>query len=117
MNVKYTPKIDMWSFGCILVELLTGKPIFKGRDSKEQLFRIVDVVGLPPRHLVSAGGQSNHAKSVIIEENGLLKAKFDGVEISAPRVGWVGFILTLAEFHSRSCAEGTKRISHADLVP
>lgn len=27
----------MWSVGCILAELLGGKPLFKGRDCKDLL--------------------------------------------------------------------------------
>ncbi|KAL9993092.1 putative mitogen-activated protein kinase CMGC-MAPK family [Helianthus debilis subsp. tardiflorus] len=30
--VQYTPAIDMWSFGCIFVELLTRKPLFPGKN-------------------------------------------------------------------------------------
>lgn len=29
---KYGPAVDMWSVGCILAELLNGKPIFPGKD-------------------------------------------------------------------------------------
>lgn len=28
---KYGPEVDMWSAGCIMFELLTGKPLFPGR--------------------------------------------------------------------------------------
>lgn len=31
---NYTKAIDMWSVGCIMAELLGGKPLFKGRDCK-----------------------------------------------------------------------------------
>lgn len=27
---KYTPAIDMWSFGCVIAELWLGMPIFPG---------------------------------------------------------------------------------------
>ena len=32
LGIPYTPAIDMWSFGCILVELFTGYPIFPGEN-------------------------------------------------------------------------------------
>ena len=28
LGIKYTPAIDMWSFGCMLYELCIGKPLF-----------------------------------------------------------------------------------------
>ena len=38
----------MWSFGCILVELFTGYPIFPGENEQEQLSLIMELRGLPP---------------------------------------------------------------------
>jgi serine/threonine protein kinase len=34
---KYGPEIDMWSVGCILAELLIGKPILAGKNEMEQV--------------------------------------------------------------------------------
>jgi mitogen-activated protein kinase 15 len=42
---NYTKSIDMWSCGCILVELLSGKPLFPGSSLVNQLYRILEVVG------------------------------------------------------------------------
>lgn len=45
---NYTKAIDVWSVGCILAELLGGKPIFKGRDHVDQLCQILKYLGTPP---------------------------------------------------------------------
>ncbi|WWC69827.1 uncharacterized protein I206_103770 [Kwoniella pini CBS 10737] len=44
---NYTSSIDMWSVGCILAELLGGKPIFKGEDYVDQLNKILNLLGTP----------------------------------------------------------------------
>lgn len=44
---RYGPEIDMWSVGCILAELLTGKPVFPGKDEADQLHRIFSLLGMP----------------------------------------------------------------------
>ena len=37
--------IDIWAVGCILAEMLTGRPLFPGRDYGHQLDLILDVIG------------------------------------------------------------------------
>ncbi|KAK1422402.1 hypothetical protein QVD17_25499 [Tagetes erecta] len=39
--------VDMWSAGCILAELLAGKPILPGRTEVEQLHKIFKLCGSP----------------------------------------------------------------------
>ncbi|CAF2693770.1 unnamed protein product [Rotaria sp. Silwood2] len=55
LGVPYTPAIDMWSLGCILVELFTGYPIFPGENEQEQLSMIMEVVDVPPNHVLEQG--------------------------------------------------------------
>eukprot|EP00043_Microstomoeca_roanoka_P008439 m.81234 g.81234 ORF g.81234 m.81234 type:complete len:643 (+) comp14240_c1_seq1:420-2348(+) len=52
LSTGYSIAIDMWSLGCILAELYTGHPIFPGRDEKEQLMFQMEVLGLPPDHVL-----------------------------------------------------------------
>eukprot|EP01068_Selenidium_serpulae_P005610 Selendium_serpulae@DN4105_c0_g1_i1.p1 len=46
-STKYTKGVDMWSLGCILGELTTGRPIFPGTSTMNQLERIMVVTGKP----------------------------------------------------------------------
>ncbi|XP_025881122.1 mitogen-activated protein kinase 14 isoform X2 [Oryza sativa Japonica Group] len=50
---KYTPAIDIWSIGCIFAELLTGKPLFPGKNVVHQLDIITDLLGTPSPETIS----------------------------------------------------------------
>lgn len=43
----YGPEVDVWSVGCILAELLLGKPLFPGKDEADQLAKISNILGTP----------------------------------------------------------------------
>ncbi|CAI0431980.1 unnamed protein product [Linum tenue] len=47
-STLYTPAIDIWSIGCIFAELVTGKPLFPGKNVVHQLDLITDLLGTPP---------------------------------------------------------------------
>ncbi|KAI4962859.1 hypothetical protein ZWY2020_025234 [Hordeum vulgare] len=39
--------VDLWSIGCVMAELLTGKTLFDGDDEADQLHKIFDLLGVP----------------------------------------------------------------------
>lgn len=43
--MSYTASIDMWSLGCIAVELFLGLPLFPGTSEYNQLTRIIEMLG------------------------------------------------------------------------
>lgn len=43
----YNTSIDVWSAGCIMAEMLTGKPLFPGTSNDDQLQRIFKLMGTP----------------------------------------------------------------------
>lgn len=55
----YTQQIDMWSFGCILIELFTGFPLFPGTNEREQMQLIIDVIGMPNPSVLSRSTRKN----------------------------------------------------------
>jgi hypothetical protein len=58
LGMPYTSAIDMWSLGCILAELFCGVPLFPGESESDQMSRITEVLGLPPRELLERGTRS-----------------------------------------------------------
>ena len=54
MGVRnYGPEVDMWSVGCILVELLTRRIAFQASSLPQQLRMMTSLLGSPhPRDLV-----------------------------------------------------------------
>lgn len=51
--VQYTPAIDIWSIGCIFAEVLTGKPLFPGKNVVHQLDLMTDLLGTPSLDTIS----------------------------------------------------------------
>ncbi|KAF0932703.1 hypothetical protein E2562_011998 [Oryza meyeriana var. granulata] len=47
-STDYGVGIDLWSAGCLLAEMFSGKPLMPGRTEIEQLSRIFSLCGSPP---------------------------------------------------------------------
>lgn len=52
LGIPYDLAIDMWSLGCILVEMHTGEPLFAGSNEFDQMMKIVEVLGMPPKNIL-----------------------------------------------------------------
>ncbi|CAH1783779.1 unnamed protein product [Owenia fusiformis] len=62
--MHYNQTVDIWSVGCIMAELLTGKTLFPGTDHIDQLTKIMKLVGTPDERLL-AKITSKEARSYI----------------------------------------------------
>lgn len=61
-TMKYSQKIDMWSLGCVLVEMHTGEPLFGGTDALDQITRIIQIRGPMPMEMILEGRSENRTK-------------------------------------------------------
>lgn len=55
LGCSYSTEIDMWSLGCILVEMHTGEPLFSGQDEGDHIVKIFELLGPPPAHMIQSG--------------------------------------------------------------
>ncbi|XP_070971061.1 mitogen-activated protein kinase 12-like isoform X3 [Oncorhynchus clarkii lewisi] len=51
--MHYTQTVDIWSVGCIMAEMLSGKPLFKGNDHLDQLTEIMKITGTPTQDFIT----------------------------------------------------------------
>jgi dual specificity tyrosine-phosphorylation-regulated kinase 1 len=62
--MNYSQKIDMWSLGCVLVEMHTGEPLFGGTDALDQITRIIQIMGPMPFDMVESIGKPENKTKV-----------------------------------------------------
>lgn len=51
---RYSYQIDIWSLGCIFVEMLLGRPLFKGDTEMTQLKEIFSIMSVPDDKTLSS---------------------------------------------------------------
>uniref|UniRef100_A0A8B9GY00 mitogen-activated protein kinase n=1 Tax=Astyanax mexicanus TaxID=7994 RepID=A0A8B9GY00_ASTMX len=62
--MHYSQTVDIWSVGCIMAEMLLGRPLFKGNDHLDQLREIMKITGTPGQDFILKL-QSQDAKNYI----------------------------------------------------
>uniref|UniRef100_A0A8C1XFQ2 mitogen-activated protein kinase n=1 Tax=Cyprinus carpio TaxID=7962 RepID=A0A8C1XFQ2_CYPCA len=80
--MHYNMTVDIWSVGCIMAELLTGRTLFPGTDHINQLQQIMRLTGTPPDSLISRM-PSHEAQNYISSLAYMPKRNFADVFIGA----------------------------------
>lgn len=80
LGLPYSSAIDMWSLGCIVVELFLGLPLFPGSSEYNQVCRIVDMLGLPPAWMLEMGKQAGEFFEKVQDEFGRKSYRLKSLE-------------------------------------
>ena len=72
--MHYNQTVDVWSVGCILIEMVTRRPLFPGNDHIDQLQQILKVVGSPDDELM--GKISDSARKFLTMTDRFKRQKF-----------------------------------------
>ncbi|XP_006812174.1 dual specificity tyrosine-phosphorylation-regulated kinase 1B-like isoform X2 [Saccoglossus kowalevskii] len=84
LGIPYDLAIDLWSLGCILVEMHTGEPLFSGSNEIDQMNKIVEVLGMPPKHILDQAPKARKYFDKLSDETYVLKKTKDGRRYKAP---------------------------------
>ncbi|CAL4090157.1 unnamed protein product, partial [Meganyctiphanes norvegica] len=84
LGIPYNMAIDMWSLGCILVEMHTGEPLFSGANEVDQMNKIVEVLGLPPKHILDMATKARRYFEKLPDGTYILKKSKDGKKYKPP---------------------------------
>jgi dual specificity tyrosine-phosphorylation-regulated kinase 2/3/4 len=52
-GIGYGPPMDIWSFACIIAELVAGKPLFAGESEANELHLQMELLGIPPESVIA----------------------------------------------------------------
>eukprot|EP00092_Neocalanus_flemingeri_P033535 GFUD01036453.1.p1 GENE.GFUD01036453.1~~GFUD01036453.1.p1 ORF type:complete len:570 (+),score=80.98 GFUD01036453.1:226-1710(+) len=70
LGSSYGTAIDMWSLGCILAELLMGFPILSGENYFDQMAMMIELLGIPPEHLLKGDQRTSKRSQMFFSSNG-----------------------------------------------
>ncbi|KAH7442047.1 hypothetical protein KP509_03G068100 [Ceratopteris richardii] len=107
---KYTPGIDIWSIGCIFAEILTGKPLFPGKNVVHQLDLITNFLGTPLHEEISRvrNERARRYLSTMHRKAGVpFHEKFPGVDPLA-----LDLLKQLLAFDSRNRPSAEQALQH-----
>ncbi|GBC09926.1 hypothetical protein RclHR1_09200011 [Rhizophagus clarus] len=80
LGLPYSSSIDMWSLGCIAVELFLGLPLFPGSSEYNQVSRIVEMLGIPPVYMIANGKTAHEYFDRYTNEHGQKRYRLKSME-------------------------------------
>ncbi|XP_074746306.1 mitogen-activated protein kinase 15 isoform X2 [Strix uralensis] len=108
---SYTKGVDMWSIGCILGELLLGKPLFPGTSTVNQMEQILRVIPAPsPEDILAV--QSDYRASVINHMSSRQRVTFEEILPSSTPLPALDLLKKLLVFNPNKRLTAEEALQH-----
>ncbi|XP_008935707.1 PREDICTED: mitogen-activated protein kinase 15, partial [Merops nubicus] len=108
---SYTKGVDMWSIGCILGEMLLGKPLFPGTSTVNQIEQILRVIPAPsPEDILSM--QSDYRASVINHMSSRQQVTFEEILPSSTPSPALDLLKKLLVFNPKKRLTAEEALQH-----
>lgn len=111
LGIPYDYAIDVWSIGCTLFELYTGKILFTGRNNNQMLRSIMDCRGKYPPKLIRRGSLSYLHFDDMLNFHSMEEDKITG----RPVTRIVDFKKPTRDLKTRLMGKGTRGMSDAEV--
>ncbi|NP_001191531.1 p38 MAP kinase [Aplysia californica] len=108
--MHYNQTVDIWSVGCIMAEMLMGKPLFPGSDHIDQLTRILNLAGTPSEELMKEI-KSNDARMFIKSLPVMKKKDFKSVFLGANPLA-IDLMERMLDLNTRTRLNATEALAH-----
>ncbi|NXN97441.1 MK15 kinase, partial [Rhinopomastus cyanomelas] len=108
---SYTKGVDMWSIGCILGEMLLGKPLFPGTSTVNQIEQILKVIPAPsPEDILAV--QSDYMASVINHMSSWQRATLEEILPSSTPLAALDLLKKLLVFNPNKRLTAEEALQH-----
>ncbi|RZF45630.1 hypothetical protein LSTR_LSTR010581 [Laodelphax striatellus] len=112
--MHYNQTVDIWSVGCIMAELITGRTLFPGTDHIQQLNLIMEILGTPRAEFmqkISSESARNYIQSLPPLKKKDFKEVFKGANALA-----IDLLEQMLELDSERRITAEKALAHPYLA-